>query len=190
MKSKITKTAVLFALIAILGGCTKGDKGDTGPAGADGTNGTNGTNGKDGNANVHAFTANIASTNWAWDASSFGNYCDINVPDITSTIVSGGTVSVFFGNSGGGWVALPYTDYPTTSTSYTLNYVYYTGGVTLWLFHSDYTNNTAPFTSARIKVVVIAGSFKQSHPNIKWNNYNEVKPFLSENSSSAAVSAL
>jgi|ERR1035437_1231026 hypothetical protein len=95
MKKTILLTLTVIAAIA-LNGCTK-----DGPAGPQGPAGTNGTNG---NANV---ISNTYTGNWIFQG---GNEWDVtlNVPAITSSIMSKGAVLVYFSGDGGvTWITLP-----------------------------------------------------------------------------------
>ncbi len=190
MKQTIKMTALFVMLIASLGSCTKGDKGDTGTNGApgtngtngqDGTNGTNGVNGINGNANVHTDQFAVTAANWGWVGSpTYGNYVTLNATKVTQHVLDYGVVSVFYSNGSGGWVAIPFTNYFGTNLSYTLDAVSSLSTVTLWLFRSDYVQNSAPYTTSTFKVVAIDGSLKQSHPHTNWKNYDEVESVINE----------
>ena len=97
-----------------------GPEGPIGPAGAgadgqDGQDGTNGVDGKDGVANIQALTFFLDSATWTMPTGENGIVNSINVPEITSAVVSNGTVMLFQTEdnslpSSTIWTAVPYTD--------------------------------------------------------------------------------
>ena len=101
-------------------------------------------------------------------------------PTIDASVVNYGIVSVFFANVSGGWTACPFTQYQTSSLSYTVNYRYNVDTVELSLQHSDLSNNTAPFTTATFKFVAVSGAARQAHPLTNWHDYNEVMAVMKE----------
>jgi hypothetical protein len=161
------KTLFSFAILAMmfLVSCTK--PGPTGPEGPAGTNGTNGTNG---NANVIGTnTVALNSGNWSAIGSNFE--ATITAPAITQAIVDKGTIMVYeqFGSY---WVALPYTIGK-------LSVVYY---FTLNTVKIDYVYNDNSQTpnpgNKTYRIVAISASAMLAHPNINWENYEEVKTIL------------
>jgi hypothetical protein len=165
-------TAVLMIALVLFTGCKKGDKGDTGPAGI------NGTNGIDGNANVKASTYSLNASNWGFDGANKVSYANLINNNITSDIVSTGTVSVFVTGTSGQWIALPWTYWDSPSITY--NYGYSLGQVTMQNQKTD-GSYFAPIISA--KVVVISASQKAAHPKTNWKDYNEVMAVTQEKSS-------
>ncbi|MBE2289152.1 MAG: collagen-like protein [Chitinophagaceae bacterium] len=163
----MSKTSILLlALSLTFSSCVKGPKGDTGPQGPAGTNGVNGTNG---NANVKTGTATILPGDWGFDGSTGLNTVDISYAAITADIVSTGTVSVFFTNTSGNWVGLPYTIWG--SPSVTINYAYKVGLVSLSVQN---TNLTAQGLSIQVKIVAISSAQMKANPKANWKDYNEV----------------
>ncbi|MFI5218370.1 MAG: collagen-like protein [Bacteroidia bacterium] len=165
---KLLKIFMMLASISLLISCAK--DGETGPQGPAGVNGTNGTNGQDGNANVHTQTFTVS--NWYYIAPSYG--VDIADFDITQDIVDNGLVMVYTSNGSGGWQALPYTAYPSSSYSSTYVFVHYLNGVTIWKTDSDLTQPVNPGTRT-YKVIAVAEAPRIANPNVNWNNYEEVK---------------
>ena len=159
------KSNLIYLFVAVslyFAGCAKdGDTGPQGPAG---------TNGKDGNANVHTqiFTVN----NWYYDAPSYG--VDIVDTQITQDIADYGVVMVYVSNGGGGWTALPFTDYPSATYSSTYVFVHYFQGVTVWKTDSDLTQPLFP-GSFTFKVVTISESLRIANPHVNYLDYKSVQ---------------
>jgi hypothetical protein len=183
MKKTIRITALFLMLFATLGSCVKGDKGENGLNGTNGKDGTNGQdglnglNGLDGNANVHSATVVANPSDWQYDATGKYNYIGINYSAITSDIVNKGIVSVFASFSTGYYQALPYTEYFTDGTPYSMNYSYSVGHVLVYVRNGNLGGTT--FSQAiTFKVVAVSASQKQKHPKTNWNDYNEVQAAL------------
>ncbi|MGZ3883702.1 MAG: hypothetical protein ACXVPQ_00925 [Bacteroidia bacterium] len=136
---------------------TAGPKGDTGPQGPAG-------------ASMEVTTYTTTSSSWvsyAWPYSYLE--ATLNVPSVTSSVVSGGDVKVFIYNTADStWIALPQ---PFLNSQY--NYKYKTGKVFI-----DFTlvnNATPPTPSAQeFKVVVMPPAFIKKNPNVNVNNYEEL----------------
>jgi len=174
--NKITIVAALVLFAATFTACNKGAQGDPGPTGATGANG---------NANVLSGQATVHSGDWIWDASYADNYINLEVDDITQDVLDNGTVSVFFADNSNGWIGMPYTDYPTTTTSYTYNFDAYYHGLTITLIYSD-GSNIVP-GSITFKIVSIGGAFRKAHTGTNWHNYNEVMA-LAQGQPTSAIS--
>ncbi len=147
--------------------CTK--EGKVGPQGPAGINGTNGT---DGNANVHSYTYNGASANWALSAPNY--YCDLTVPEITQSIIDNGAVLVYLSNGSGGWLALPFVQW-YNGYGHQYNAVISVGAIRIWVSDSDLTQASNPGTVS-FKVVVMDGVTLPK--NVDPKNYYEVSNYL------------
>ncbi|MEI6900362.1 MAG: hypothetical protein WCL00_10830 [Bacteroidota bacterium] len=160
MKTSILSISILFLMMTIMQGCTKGDTGPQGPAG------------HDGNANVMTYVYNVS---WVKEPPSYT--CDIYDTDITQDIVNYGVVLVYMSNGSGGWTALPCT-LPGGST-YTTSYtpVHYLNGVTIWKSDSDMQQTADPGTSS-FKVIAISATVYKAHPTLNWKDCNEVERAL------------
>lgn len=159
------KKAVVFAFMAIavmLGiyGCTK--EGPVGPQGPAGTNGTNGTNG---NANV---IGTVTATVTSWSSSSTLYYANFTCPGLSQDIVDKGAVMAYeqFGTS---WVALP-----ITNTNISKYYYFTLQQVTVAWRNTDGSQTANPGTQT-YRFVFISSSRIQSHPEVDYRNYEQVK---------------
>ena len=173
MKHNINKITIVAALVMFAGSftaCVKGDRGDAGPQG---------------NANVLSGQSTIHANDWTWDATYLDNYVNLQVDDITQDVLDNGTVSVFFGDNSNGWIGMPYTDYPTLTTSDTYNFDAYYHGLTITLIYSD-GSNIVP-NSITFKIVSIGGAFRKAHTGTNWHNYNEVMA-LAQGQPTSAIS--
>lgn len=157
--------ALVFSLIAMfVVACTPED-GDTGPVGPvgppgpagggpqgpAGEDGEDGVDGKDGNANVQAYTYTVLASDWSnlTNGTIFVSRDTLLVPDVTSEVISGGTVQVFRKpGSGSSWFALPYS-------SFAVNYLtsHSVGEVQLEINRTD--GQQVQMADAEFKVVVI-----------------------------------
>lgn len=188
-KNTLRITATLFMMLVATLGCVKTEKGDTGPQGTTGPRGEqgiqgekgdkgdNGLNGTNGNANVKTRVATIIPSNWAYDATNYFNYVNVNDVDITADIVNSGLVSVFYSFVSGEWSALPETNYFSDGTSYTMTFNYSVGRVQLQIVSASFTTTTVN-VDTYVKIVTIASSVRKANPNVDWNDYNQVKPFI------------
>jgi hypothetical protein len=73
-----------------------------------GKDGAPGATGPAGSANISSFVYDVSV--WVFNPNSNEYYTDLSVPEITSSVISGGTVQVFEGNASSGsniWYALP-----------------------------------------------------------------------------------
>jgi len=162
LRAAIKTTALSMMIIATLGSCKKGD---TGAAGVDG------------NANVNSVTWTINTTDWQWDGTSKLNYVTIPDPEITSDIVSTGTVSVFItaNPANTNWNALPLTLWSNPSYNYGFVYSYNQLQIT---FSNTNLASATPNATIYAKIVAISASNLRKHPNTDWHNYEQVKATL------------
>jgi hypothetical protein len=95
---------LLFLLVGLCAGCSKGTKGDPGPAGADGV------------ANMYTYQLNVNAGDWLGGSSGF-YYVDYSFPAITADVINSGTVSMFKQGNLGVWIAMPYSTFVAESKS-------------------------------------------------------------------------
>lgn len=162
MKNTITTKLILLALIltTVFNSCEKGETGIPG---------------KDGNANVTSSNYSVNS----WTYSSPYYYVNLNVPALTVENINTAGVMVYFSFTGDRWIALPYTQY-TTSSNYFMSFITTTGNVQVtWVYNNTLSSGDDPntFYSTKVlcKVVVIPPYAQSLKPNIDYKNYNEVK---------------
>lgn len=127
MKKIIVNLSTLLIFALLVTGCKK--EGPQGPQGPAGTNGTNGTNG----ANI---TSNTYTVN-SWSAGPNIFWTNINVPSLTSSVLSSGTVQVFMSADAGiTWIAVPFV----TANNYAMNYEISVNNVRLnWVYNGSGT---------------------------------------------------
>jgi len=145
----------MIGSLATLNSCKKGD---TGPAGKDGV---------DGNANVTSLIVTISSSQWTFSNNEYD--ATISVPAITQSIITSGTVQVFCSPDGANWLALPFS-----FQGYEINYGYLVGQVQIAITLNNGGNPGQP-NNNQFKIIVISSAARIAHPNVNWNNYNEVK---------------
>ena len=163
MKKTITTIgmAMLMSITAIVfNGCKgkDGAPGATGPAGAQG------------NANVLVSTG--TTTNASWSFNSTYNEWDaiFNDSDISSAVVSTGTMQVFIGDgTGTNWSAMPLS-YQGTE----FNYTYGVGQVQLQVTLSSGTAPTNP-GGLQFKFVVIPSRSLIANPNVNIKDYTSLQ---------------
>ncbi len=163
MKNTLCLTLVL--LLIALAGC----EGPTGPKGKDGV---------DGNANVVVARSQVTPGSWSAGSSGTLYFANVSAPNITSTIVSHGSVFVYSSSDNATWGLLPSTN-PSSSSGdvFVIDYVYVVGSVQLQ--SQRVVTNTAayPNYTMYLKIVTIESAFEitNSMKGINWGNYNEVK---------------
>ena len=163
MKSKISHLIVLVAGIALLSGCAK-----------DGAVGPQGPQGPPGNANV--LSATYIVNNWTSSGNSFW-YVSFNVPEITSSVNSGGAVQVFMSlDDGYTWDAVPFTQV-NSPYNYYMSFITQPGLIEIDWVHEGGTLGSDPnsyyLATCRFKVVVIPPSARKE--NVDLTNYEAVK---------------
>lgn len=163
---KIKSSFLFIALLAsatIFNGCAK--DGATGPAG------------KDGNANVTSSNT-VTLNNWSSDFDDGTDYTyssTISWASITQAIKDKGIVMVYADDKAGSWVALPYTDAGTGYSS-TLNFYVKVGSVKIeYTGYDSPSPGTSSLNGTIVRIVAIASSSREAHPNVDLKNYNEVK---------------
>ncbi len=130
---------ILLVAITMLSSC-----------GRDGAPGAQGPKGNDGNANVFSVVYDIST--WGYNGTSHYYFANLPVPEITSSVISGGTVQVFEGDQPTGsanWYAIPYS-FNGLEVSYVLSY----GNVKIEVSSSNGTL-VAPSGNYQYKVGVI-----------------------------------
>lgn len=164
---------LFVASAAFISSCTK--EGPQGPQGDQGDQGIQGVPGQDGNANVHSYTYDVLLSDWVLNAPDYA--VNLDVPEITQSILDDGAVLVYLSNGSGGWMPLPYTSwYSGYARLYKANILY--GDVTIWVLDSDLTQTPNP-GDRTFKIVVIEGSVASKMPsNIDLNNYEQVARYL------------
>lgn len=152
---KITIVGIFALTLLMFGACTKSK------------DGAPGAQGPQGNANVSASTQ--TTTDSSWTLINSNNWlATFNVPEITSSVFSGGTIQVFIGD-GTVWTAMPY--------SYGIeqyNYSHELGLITISMTNSDGSAPSNPGV-VQFKFVVIPPAAMLLHPNVNLQNYNELK---------------
>jgi len=155
-----TKLFFLSMIVAVvLSGC-RGDDGVEGPQGPAGSNGTNGTNG----------AANVSSGFYDpnWDPIIPNYYTTFTVTSITDTLND--IVLVFCKRvAGGSWEMLPVYDFACAGSN--IGFSYNLGNVIV----NYYSIVCIPLSTWRFRVVVIKPALARDHPDVDYNNYEEVK---------------
>ena len=151
-------------------------------------NGTNGTNGTNGNANVKGSAVYMDSTAWVWESLDNDYYVNITDSAIDNGVAENGAVMVYLSpDNQTTWLPLPYTYVnPVVTNYYSFNYKAY--HVQLTYQRSD-LNTYAPNENFYFKIVAIAASFRETHPNFNWNNYNEFMQAIYESVNTSASKA-
>jgi hypothetical protein len=166
-KMKSISLVVSASIVMLLSSC--GEKGDPGPVGPPG------------NANVHSYYYTVNYTNWnIYGTSGTPNHSlfyEKYIPEITQAIIDHGMVVAYiYDHTLGAWVALPYTYTFAGAQEY---YKFYT---TVGIAGIDITLSTLQTPIAQqileVKIVAVAGAFRQQHPDIDWSNYEMVKERL------------
>lgn len=117
---------------------------------------------------VISSTATASSGNWGYDAPTSTYFVDISVPGLTAEIAQ---VMVYI-QSGSSYIALPWTVY-LSGYSESWNFSYTTGNVRVTVQDSDLA--TLNPGSVTFKIVCVESYTKALHPDVDWNNYQEVK---------------
>ena len=151
-----------FGILLSLNSCS-GSKGDPGPTGATGAQG---------NANVVSGAITINPSDWTYN-SAYNYYVDqLSDNSITSDIIANGAVMVFLSSDDVNWTALPFTSY-SGGYSYTEYFTCYTGGFNLY-DESSAASFSGPTNTLYIRAVVVGGNQRKMHPDVNWNNYNDI----------------
>lgn len=152
--------------------------------------GCQGPTGPQGNANVHASTVAVSSSDWIYTSGQdeYGEYhVTFTDNEITQDIVDHGMVLVYISNGSGGWQLMPivgYTQGTSNGLTYDLEYkyspVYGAFSVTVWYYILTDPYFWVPVNpgAQTFKIVAVAGLSKASNPNLNWNNYDDVKRAL------------
>jgi len=147
-----------------------------------GKDGATGPQGPQGNANVVAGNYDVKYSAWSIYTPSQGlPFYTVSVTDndITSSIVSNGSVSAFISFDNNTWYNLPYNDFQTPTFFINYRFLYSTDVVSFDIVPSDGGTLTL-YNDYYFKVVAIAGSIKKKHPNTNWNNYEEVMKVMNQ----------
>lgn len=175
----------------------KGDKGDagehgaTGPAGPAGPKGPTGPTGPQGPTGPKGptGTANVIYSDWIYASNFVDSIVDnsnvkvghLYAPGISSTILTSGTVMVYF-SFGQGTFVLPYTGYAGGKTS-TINFIPALQKIIITRFTYDNSNSVVLSTSLQYRYIIIPGGVsggrqKDVYGNLDWNDYEQVKAFF------------
>ena len=128
---------IVIVALTLLTSC--GKEGPVGPQGAPG------------NANVMSYVYNV--TTWSIDLNAHEVFSDLPVPEITNSVLSGGTVQVFEGNLPSGsniWYGMPYS-YQSSEISFDISY----GNVRIIRTLDNGSTPTPPSSIYQYKVVII-----------------------------------
>ena len=159
---------LLAASLFVFNSCTK--TGPQGPAGPQG------------NANVKGSNP-FDVTAWSYDAIDKVYYASFNDPDITTAVADRGVVECFlYYPSDATWRPLPDI---VNGTQFFFRFSQ--GGFEIYYGNVDGTTPAALTGSYRFRVVVIAPSNKQAHPNTNWKNYDEAVKALHEDAQATAT---
>lgn len=164
MKTKKLLMSFIIVFGVLISSCKKPEKGDTGAAG------------KNGNANVSSTILTVYS--WTWDATNYWRYANFSsVPLITYDIANSGMVMLYQKTSSGSYIAVPVTQ--TTATGSTVEhdwFVYGTGQLSVYIENADLTDPISQIPQpTNYKLVCIPAQSLIVHPNINFQNYNQVK---------------
>lgn len=156
-KLKQTSSVMMVGILALMiNGCKKDDNSNYVTKGAN-------------NNTVNSSTCTI--NNWVADNNNFWyyyNYTDVN---INSSVLSGGSVQVFFYNSyDNNWFALPFSRQGAE-----LTYSIELSHLVIYLTNSDMSMPANPGSGWQFRVVVIPPSAMVTHPNADFRNYMKVK---------------
>ena len=159
---KTLRVLLFLSIVSLaIASCQKGDKGDTGPAGTNGTNGTNG------NANVIDTFFNAA--NWF---NAAGNYTEWTYDYVNTAYDFNGLVQVYFYDGGNNWMAMPFT-YHSLEWLYEVYRDTHTIHLTMTTVGGTQVLSQPVGTTFRL--VVIPASHRLAHPEVNYNDFNEVK---------------
>ncbi|HYV91862.1 MAG TPA: hypothetical protein VE978_08765 [Chitinophagales bacterium] len=147
--------AVLFSFCAIASfhSCQ-------GPEGPPGLNGV---------ANIITYNITTNSSSWSWDGTNDLYYTDVQIPDITQSVIDAGTVQAFYSNSDFSYfIALP-----STESLLWIGYSYFLGIGEIDYGLTDGTQPANPGTKY-FKMVVIPPAARQANPDVNWEDYNDI----------------
>jgi hypothetical protein len=123
---------------------------------------------------VSSHTYSVSS--WYWSAPH--HYVDLGVEELTSSNLNSAGVMVYYSVSSGTWISVPYTVYGTVH-DYHMGFHYAAGTVRVtWLYDGPSSGsdpNSYYSATVKCKVVVIPSSARLAHPDVDWNNYEEVR---------------
>ncbi len=150
MKNSMLLVLALVTIMLTFNSCRKGDTGPQGPTG---------------NANVIGTNTITVSS---WNASGHNWTADLLTNAITPDIVDYGSVQVFiqYGNE---WWALP--DINGVNVT---QFGFSDGYVSLLNSNTDDTQALYPGVQT-FRIVIISSSNAKAHPDMNWNNYEEIK---------------
>lgn len=149
MKKSFLAIVTVLALFAT--SCTR-----TGPQGPQGA---------PGNANVISSAAFPVSI-WTYDAPSNSYYADFTLSDLTQDVQDYGVFEVYKEYSNG------WTNLPDINGYIATVYNFRTGGFTISVMNTNGTYTANPGT-VYFRTVVIPRAYKQAHPNVNWNDYQQ-----------------
>lgn len=163
---------ILLAGSFLIYGACRGPKGDTGPVGPQGNANVKGTD---------PFNVNY----WQFDTQENAYFADFNDPDITASIVDHGVVQIFlYYPSDGTWRNLP-----DIFGGVQIYFRFTDNKFTIYYGNVDGTTPTAPASTYpwTFRTVIISPSYKQSHPNTNWKDYNQIMSVANEQASGNAI---
>ncbi len=170
------KTSKLFLCLAIgsslllLNGCKKDDDSTYQPKGTYG------------NANLTS-SSTVTLNNWSSDFNDGINYeysSVINWASITQAVKDNGIVMAYVDDGAGGWLALPYTDAGDSYYSYSFNFSFKVGSISIIAngFDDLGAPATTDFNGTIIRIVAISPVTRAANPNLDYKNFNAVKVAL------------
>jgi hypothetical protein len=116
-----------------------------------GKDGAPGATGPAGSSNVSSYVYDVSS--WVLNTGNNEFYVDLSVPEITSSVVSGGTVQVFQGNASSNssiWYALP-NSFQGQEVGYSIS----NGNVRIEISLDNGLVPPTPTTTIEYKIVII-----------------------------------
>lgn len=169
-KRQLTLLMFFSLSVIIFSACKKeGPAGPAGPAGPQGATGGTGPQGPAGTANV-IYSRWTSGSTWTSDVSAGLVYYNIPSTSLTQSILSGGSIHVYWGVLGdtvNNVRQLPFTEI-VGSEIYFHNPKYSVGNIRVE------TNNLTMAATNRYRFILIPGGVLGGRLNIDFNNYDQV----------------
>lgn len=163
-----------FVMLLVLAGCQKGDPGTTGPAGPAGPDGPAGPQGPVGTANV-IYSSWVYATNFKDSTvdNSLVKVGYVAAKSLSSTILSSGTVIVYFTFGAGNFV-LPYTSNAGNKPN-TIAFIPALNKIIITRFTHDNSNSVSLSTVLQYRYILIPGGISGGRgPLPDYNDYAAV----------------
>ena len=178
--ASISTSALRFFTLSLLALMASSCLRVQGPIGPQGPPGFPGQNGQDGNANVWSINYLALASDW-YDVGVSGDdgyylALDLNVPEITASIVNSGVVMVYYrATDNSPWTALPYT-FISHNPEYIekLDFIYDQSFVGMQSQASD--RQATPYEGTYR--VIVASGVPIGKTDIDWTDYDAVADYL------------